>query len=796
MAGVNIVLEGKNLGAATDEEGYFLINNVPPGKYKISATMIGFNTEIRTDVTVLVDLRTTLYFKLEPVALELGEKIEVVAEAPLLQHDVTATSHFISRSELEAIPVKNFKQIVEIQPGVAAGHVRGGRKDEVLYLVDGLPIKEAIEGDIGSDLPNSAVVDMTVQTGGFNAEYGNAMSGVVNIITREGEEQFFSRLEVSAVNLSNEPQPFPRKDYLDYEVDFSVGGPVFSKMNFFISGNFLKPNSRWKKEEFGIRRSMFTDGESQNMNTTAKLTYKLLPSTKLNFQGLLSLWDWSEYDHKWKLNLDGLTPQSKKSYRLNFSLTHTFSNTSYLNFHVSQYNVLKSVYGKSSEEQEPIIYQTDEFGRPDYSGYILSGDYPWWLDHQEVHNLVKFDFVNQLSFNHQLKTGGEIVYYYLYKKNVLRRELPNFDPKFPRYISYDTEYEYRPYQGSIYVQDKMDYDGFVANFGLRYDFFNPRAQRPEIENRITEIDTAWIVDEQNTVKAKVKHQISPRIGISFPVSETSELRMNYGYFFQMPQFDYLYTNANLNVAYGFSPLGDPDLKPARTVAYEFGYRATFDKQYLLDITFFNKDVTNLIDSNTFLNADPLSGGLFAYGLTRFVNSSSVNIRGAEIFLKKRFKEWFGGKMSYTYMVATGTGSSEFENIEWLDGEYEVPNDQYPLSWDQRHTLVLNLDFKWWQYYRATFLYRLNSGLPYTLLKGYATRPNSNRLDPTSYLDLRLEREFKFGLLDMYIFAEVYNLFDIQNVLWVDNNGQPGGDLRDISAWDMGRRFQLGMIFNL
>jgi outer membrane receptor protein involved in Fe transport len=264
----------------------------------------------------------------------------------------------------------------------------------------------------------------------------------------------------------------------------------------------------------------------------------------------------------------------------------------------------------------------------------------------------------------------------------------------------------------------------------------------------------------------------------------------------MPQFDYLYTNANINVAYGFSPLGDPDLKPARTIAYEVGYRTTFSDLYLLDVTFFNKSVTNLIDSNTFLNADPTAGGQFAYGLTRFVNSAYVSISGLEIFLKKRIRDWIGGKISYTYLNAHGTGSSELEKIDWIDDTYQVPNDQYPLSWDQRHTVVANVNLKWWESWGANLLYRWNSGLPFTRLEGYNTRPNNARMGSTSYLDLRFEKIFTLQGIKLSFFTEIYNLFNTTNVLWVDSNGQHGGRLGDISALDLGRRIQLGVILSI
>jgi outer membrane receptor protein involved in Fe transport len=339
----------------------------------------------------------------------------------------------------------------------------------------------------------------------------------------------------------------------------------------------------------------------------------------------------------------------------------------------------------------------------------------------------------------------------------------------------------------------MDYDGFIANIGVRAEIFDPRASRPFVEENVTQSDSAWIIAQDKAVKAEVKSQISPRIGISLPISNSSDFRFNYGYFFQMPAFDYLYTNLNLNTAAGFSPLGDPDLKPAKTVAYEIGYRVSFKNSYLFDLTFFNKDVTNLIDSNTFFDVNQ---EVDSYGYARFVNSSAVNVRGLELFLKKRYGNYFGGSFSYTYMIAKGTGSSEFEGLNWLDDQLYVPIDEYPLSWDQRHTLVVNLDVNKQDSWGLNTLFRWNSGLPYTKSEGFATRPNSNRMKHTLYLDMRLKKILSQEPVNITLFGEMYNLLNQPNVLWVDNRGIPGGRLNDITAVDQGRRFKLGLEIRL
>lgn len=791
LPGANIIIKGTHFGAATDKKGFFIIINIPPGNYSVSARMMGYNQMVQQKVKVLVDLRTTIRFKLTSTVLD-GKEVIVTAKRPLIQKDVTATAHFISPEELEILPVKTIQEVVDLQPGVAAGHIRGGRKTEVLYLVDGIPIQEVIEGEVGSDLPNSAIVDMTVQTGGFNAEYGNAMSGVVNIITKEGKSKTEFRGEASALNISGEPQVFgERITAIDYIYEVNLGGPVVrDKLSYFISANYKSPHSQWKREQFGNRMLVFNRKHSYNYNVVGKLSFHLSNNLKLHISGLYSDWYWTEYDHKWKKNLFGLPPRSKQSYRASLRLTHTLGKRLYYTFSLSQYAVLKSIYGKSSRDQAEVKYEPDEAGFPDYAGYVIYGDYPWWMDHEEQHSTLKLEVVDQATNNHQIKTGFEFVYYDLYKKNVYRRELPAWGPGFPRYYSYDTDYRYYPNRGAAYIQDKIEYEGMVANVGLRYDFFDPTAARPAVEQRLIDEQTEWIVKHDEKVKAKIKHQFSPRFGVGVPVTKTSEFRMNYGYFFQMPLFDYLYTNTNLNTAQGFSPLGDPDLKPAKTIAYELGYKYQFKTDYLLDVTIFNKDVSNLIDSNTFTNTSSSRTGPLT-GLVQYVNMAHVNIMGAEIFLKKRMGSFFSGKASYTFMMAKGTGSSETEKFDWLLHGYQVPLDSYYLSWDQRHTVVVNLDFRKMNNWGVNVLWRWNSPLPYTLDEGIYTRPNSDRMQETSYLDIRIDKSLSLAGFNFLLYTELLNLFDKQNILWVDSQGTTGGILGDPGAWDIGRRYRLG-----
>ena len=786
LTGVNVIIEGTDLGAATDNDGRFLIIRTAPGKYRVMASMMGYKRQVQENVVVHADLRATVDFQLEQGAVE-GEPVVVEGKRGL-QKDITATTRFVDAEKMEVLPIQSFLDAVELQPGIHEGHVRGGRKSELLYLVDGMPLQDAIQGEVSAQLPNQVIADISVQTGGFAAEYGNAMSGVVNVLTREGRDVFSAGVKLQNESLLNNLTPFAGQPPYNQRVEAKLEGRLFSTGAFvFGSANLNTPLSPWKHEEFGERRSVFPDGESWELNSVVKLHNRVDSPFRIVLTELVSLREWTEYEHRWKLNTIGLPPRRRQSYRTTLSITHTLSPDVFYHLNLGHYFVLKSVLGQATDLLE--FYRIDE----DQGDYVISGDYPWWMDHEETQQIVKFGYVNQINHYHQLKSGLEFTQYDLYKKNLLIRELPAIDPDFRRYVTYNSEYEYDPWMGALYLQDKMDYDQLVVNVGLRYDYFEPKASRPAVEQQISEDMTEWVIDHDSTVAATPKSQFSPRIGVAFLIGPDSEMRVNYGHFFQMPAFEYLYTNSNLNTAAGFSPvsLGNPDLSPSRTVAYEWGVRAHVGEYTMIDATLFNKDVANLIDVGTYLDPGAASGDIPVTGFVEYRNLAYANIKGAEFVFSRELVNGIGGEVSYTYMSAVGTGSSELTSLLQLSEEYQTSNSAFPLSWDQRHGVVaiLELERKWLGH--LTFLWQWNSGFPYTKYVGYGTHPNNFSLNSTSSLDIRFNRKFTFWNSTLNLFAEVINAFDSDNNLWADYDGSVGGRLHDPTAWDLGRVVRLG-----
>ena len=139
LIGVNILLEGTNLGSSTDLDGTFIILNVPPGTYTVVAQYIGYSEMRLENVKVNVDLTTELNFAMQETSLELGETVTVVAERELVTKDLTASTAKVDAEQIQALPITEISEALQLQAGYLDGHVRGGRKGEIAYWIDGVP---------------------------------------------------------------------------------------------------------------------------------------------------------------------------------------------------------------------------------------------------------------------------------------------------------------------------------------------------------------------------------------------------------------------------------------------------------------------------------------------------------------------------------------------------------------------------------------------------------------------------------------------------------------------------------
>ena len=194
LIGVNVSINGTTQGTSTDIDGNYIILNVRPGEYELKFSYIGFSTQVVAGIQVATGQTTRYDLSLREEVLE-GEEIVIQAERPMVQKDLTSSSKTVNAAEIEALPVEGFFGVLITQAGVNQGpggeiHIRGGRSNEISYLVDGMSVGNPFETNgLATTVAADAIQEMTVISGAFNAEYGKAMSGIVNLVTKEGNEK-------------------------------------------------------------------------------------------------------------------------------------------------------------------------------------------------------------------------------------------------------------------------------------------------------------------------------------------------------------------------------------------------------------------------------------------------------------------------------------------------------------------------------------------------------------------------------------------------------------------------------
>ena len=184
LIGANIILQGTSNGAATDIDGYYHILNVRPGYYDLKVNMIGYAEKSVTNIRVEIDLTSVINVSMTIEALS-TETIIVQADQKLVRTDVASSQKSISSDQISEMPVSSVSEVVGLSAGVSGLSVRGGSLNETQFMVDGLVLNDERTSEPTTGIPLSAVQDISLQTGGFGAEYRNARSGVINVVTRD-----------------------------------------------------------------------------------------------------------------------------------------------------------------------------------------------------------------------------------------------------------------------------------------------------------------------------------------------------------------------------------------------------------------------------------------------------------------------------------------------------------------------------------------------------------------------------------------------------------------------------------
>ena len=305
----------------------------------------------------------------------------------------------------------------------------------------------------------------------------------------------------------------------------------------------------------------------------------------------------------------------------------------------------------------------------------------------------------------------------------------------------------------------------IVNFGVRFDYFEPDGIVLKNPDNIANLDGQQPPYADSLFyDAKAKYQFSPRVGISYPMSDRGAIHVSYGHFFQVPPFEYLYRNPNFRIPltgdfpeFVGSTIGNSDLEPQRTTVYEIGLQQEIMTDVGITATAYYKDIRNLLGQEIHIKNNFKKFG-------KYINRDYGSVRGFTISLEKRLREkGVGLSVDYTYQIAKGNASDpndEFENVK--KSPPISTNKQFvPLDWDRRNSLNFSITSNAPRKVVLSLIGKLGSGLPYTpSLQDQRTGLENSENRPMFFnLDLFITKSLNLLGMDASVFIKVYNLLD-------------------------------------
>jgi len=906
LVGVNVLIEGTNMGAATNLEGYYVILNVRPGTYSIRASMIGYATQTITNLTVSIDLTTEADFNLSDQTIT-TEEVVVVAQVPIVQKDVSSSQVNLNIQDIENLPVVSISSVISLQAGIQSGAdgpiIRGGGADETAFMVNGLTLRDERNNTPYTGISFTSIEDVQIQTGGFNAEYGNIRSGIVNAVTKEGYKDrytfsLYSRYSPPAQKhfgaSPNDPNSYWIRPYLDpsvswtgtqngawseflqdqypefegwnaisqqtlsdndpyndlspqaaqqlflwqhrkvldirdpdYSLDMTLAGPVpggeyLGDLRFAASfrktrNYYVIPLSRDSYDDWSGHLKL-----TSNINPQMKLSIEGLygieegtndnnagdPGVFQSASGIADVLDRVSYINARIFATDYWAPSEITRYMAGGKFTHVLSPSSFYEVTVSRFSSEYSTNPGRLRDTTMIFtlgsgYRVDEapFGywpapSTGINGIRMGVGFSNSRDSSRisVYN-ARADYVSQFDKNNQFKAGLEFVYS---DNNVNYASVDEFLPSGRSQSVWHTY----PVRGAAYLQDKLEFEGMIANLGLRLDYahaggdwyvFDNFTRAFTAENQfgldtLTQGDSYLGVSKNDTEK---KFTLSPRLGVAFPISDNSKLFFNYGHFRQLPDPNNLYLLRRFSDTRQVARIADPNLPLPLTVAYELGYEQNILDQYLIRLAGYYKDISLQPKLVSYTSRDS------KVDYTISEATSYEDIRGFEIQVTKNRGMWVQGFINYTYMVSSSGffGFEEYYENPTENRNYQITSrDAYQEKPIPRPYARANIDiftpnqfgpeisgFYPLEDWRLNLLASYSAG-SYITWAGGGSMPGVQynvQWNDSYNLDLRLSKNFNLGFLELQFFMDMSNVL---NIKYMSSGGYGFVDGQDYDAY--------------
>jgi len=828
---VNIIVQGTSFGAASDVNGYYSIIGLAPGTYTVKASSIGYTSTVVTEVRVFIDLTTMVDFNLKEESVKVGKEIVVVAQRPLVQKDLTSSTAIIDSKEISALPVTEFQDVLQLKAGYVGGSVRGGRSGEVVYAIDGVPVTDVYDGSTVVDVSTSSIQELQFVSGAFNAEYGKALSGYVNIATKDGDNTFKGNIttylgghlsdHTNIFRDINSIRPLSIRD-----IEGSLGGPIipdklffYTNMRYIYFGGWIYGRNVYNPWNITINRGptypvaqrYILSADSNGLGNGAfvpmnynekvygqlKLTFKPFSGMKVDYNYILDDVNYRDYNQAFTYDPYGDFKKFDNGNTNILAITHTLSASTFYVLDLSYFfkEFQQYVY---KDPNDPRYTNTQLFSLTptEVPSFNTGGTQNTMFRRTTGTYGVKFDLTSQVDRINQVKTGIE------YNQNVLTfnnvtliqpislqdvtvsldpfasMHVPN--PNDPNENLYIDLYTRKPVSFSAYLQDKIELKELIINVGLRGDYFNPDGKLlndpsdPDIYHPLNPVNRAQTMAQRESHwyhNAPTSFKLSPRLGVAFPITDRGVVHFSYGQFFQIPNFELLYTNPDYKFPQGTGNVGiagNPGLKPEETTSGEVGVSQALSDDISVDLTGYFRDISNL--AGTTLNQIYMFGGASTY--SQYSNSDFGFVKGIILSVTKRMSDHWSATLDYTLQSAKGNESDPNALRNYLVSGIQPEVQILPLNWDQTHTINATFTYAADADWGFSLIGQYGSGFPYSpsssqnlsdLLINTGLKPSTINVDLRAYKDIMLNK------LRLSLFLRVYNIFDTLNQLNVYND---------------------------
>jgi outer membrane receptor protein involved in Fe transport len=805
LGGAQVLVDNR-VGAVTDTSGAYRVRAVRTGWHRVAARLIGYRGVVLDSVFVRANATVTADFKLEASAVELAPLVVTAPVDELLDPLATSTEQKVSAADLRDLPVSSLEEAIALSAGSVGQSYRGGRIGEESFILDGLGIKnqlDAASGGLGLRIPPDMLGEASLVTNAFSARYGQALSGLVNVVTLDPGDTWTGR---SAIETD---RPFGGGG--DHGLDrlaLRAGGPVAGGVGLVaavdVTGRLDDDPVNAPPPDNPLdprieQANLLPHNSGEQWNGAAKLVVPLASSAVLRVLGLHSENQQLLFDPAYKYALDFAPAQRLRGDLVNGQLQLRTSATSAFPVIVdlragrfvrdfirgqlegtvdykvgaltgSRFHIVgEDVARELSPTPDPIpgLVQPDltdasPWGVP---AFFLGGGSRGDLAFNRFgETRLQLDAIYGGLRRVDLFAGGQ---YIAQQVRTYQRAL-GFMPAGDT-VPLPAVSAFSPRSASAYVEAQTRVSDVGITAGLRYDEFDART-------------------EQAAQSRGSRRSVSPRFAVS-TVLNGATFVASYGRFTQAPDYQFLVDAAfDDTTRTGRFRRGNPDLGFEKATQYEFSVRVRPRDVVSLKVGVYYKRLDGLVASVP-LGVNPDS--------TIFGNADAGTTRGVEILAERELRNGYGFRVAYTFQSAKATSTDPFllNRLLVIDpqtGDTIRPaRAEFPLDFDQRHTLTVIARGKAPEEagprvlgvrpvggLEGAVIIRALSGLPFSLTDTLVTDsivglPNSHRLPWTTSVDLLVRRPFKLGRTTGGVYLDVRNLLNHRNVVAVRrDSGEP------------------------